>query len=85
MSILAPIMKNIAVIGSGTMGNGIAHTFAQFGYSVHIIDTSETNLQKGITTISKNLDRQVGKGIISAPDKTNILNKCTIKFKSKLK
>ncbi len=77
MSILAPIMKNIAVIGSGTMGNGIAHTFAQFGYSVHIIDTSETNLQKGITTISKNLDRQVGKGIISAPDKTNILNNIT--------
>lgn len=70
-------MKNIAVIGSGTMGNGIAHTFAQFGYSVHIIDTSETNLQKGITTISKNLDRQVGKGIISAPDKTNILNNIT--------
>ena len=77
MSILAPIMKNIAVIGSGTMGNGIAHTFAQFGYSVHIIDTSETNLQKGITLISKNLDRQVGKGIISAPDKTNILNNIT--------
>jgi len=77
MSILAPIMKNIAVIGSGTMGNGIAHTFAQFGYSVHIIDTSEANLQKGITTISKNLDRQVGKGIISAPDKTNILNNIT--------
>lgn len=77
MSILGTIMKNIAVIGSGTMGNGIAHTFAQFGYSVHIIDTSETNLQKGITTISKNLDRQVGKGIISAPDKTNILNNIT--------
>ena len=77
MSILAPIMKNIAVIGSGTMGNGIAHTFAQFGYSVHIIDTSETNLQKGITTISKNLDRQISKGIISAPDKTNILNNIT--------
>jgi len=77
MSILAPIMKNIAVIGSGTMGNGIAHTFAQFGYSVHIIDTSEANLQKGITTISKNLDRQVGKGIISAPDKPNILNNIT--------
>lgn len=77
MSILAPIMKNIAVIGSGTMGNGIAHTFAQFGYSVHIIDTSETNLQKGITSISKNLDRQINKGIISAPDKTNILNNIT--------
>lgn len=75
---LATIMKNIAVIGSGTMGNGIAHTFAQFGYSVNLIDVSETALQKGIATISKNLDRQIGKGIISAPDKTNILNNITI-------
>lgn len=70
-------MKQIAVIGSGTMGNGIAHTFAQFGYSVNIVDTSETTLQRGITTISKNLDRQVGKGIISAQDKTSILNNIT--------
>ena len=55
-------MKNIAVIGSGTMGNGIAHTFAQFGYNVALVDISEKALEKGITTISKNLDRQVIKG-----------------------
>jgi 3-hydroxybutyryl-CoA dehydrogenase len=58
-------MKNITVIGSGTMGNGIAHTFAQCGYSVNLVDVNENALQKGIATITKNLDRQVQKGSIT--------------------
>ncbi|MBK9333788.1 MAG: 3-hydroxybutyryl-CoA dehydrogenase [Ignavibacteria bacterium] len=67
-------MKNIAVIGSGTMGNGIAHTFAQFGYSVKLIDISQDFLSKGIDTITKNLDRQVKKGTLSEEQKTETLN-----------
>lgn len=55
------------------MGNGIAHTFAQFGYSVNLIDISDAALQKAITTITKNLDRQVAKGSITEADKTNTL------------
>ena len=58
-------MKNITVIGSGTMGNGIAHTFAQFGYQVNLLDINEQALQKAVSTITKNLDRQIQKGIIS--------------------
>ena len=58
-------MKNVAVIGAGAMGNGIAHTFAQFDYKVQLIDISENSLKKGITTISKNLDRMVSKEKIS--------------------
>jgi len=54
-------MKNIAVIGSGTMGNGIAHVFAQNGYKVKLIDISQDALDKGVHTISKNLDRMVSK------------------------
>ena len=67
-------MKNITVIGSGTMGNGIAHTFAQFGYSVNLIDISDAALQKAIATITKNLDRQVSKGAITEADKANTLS-----------
>ncbi len=67
-------MKNITVIGSGTMGNGIAHTFAQFGYTVNLIDVSEPALQKAIATITKNLDRQVTKGTITETDKANTLS-----------
>jgi len=66
-------MKNIAVIGSGTMGNGIAHTFAQFGYKVALIDVSETALERAIQTIGKNLDRQVAKAALSESDKANTL------------
>ncbi|MBE7634611.1 3-hydroxybutyryl-CoA dehydrogenase [Tenacibaculum finnmarkense] len=66
-------MKNIAVIGAGTMGNGIAHTFAQFGYTVQLIDISQTALDKGIATITKNLDRMLGKEKISEEDKKNTL------------
>lgn len=66
-------MKNIAVIGSGTMGNGIAHTFAQFGYKVALIDISAEALNRGMATIGKNLDRMVAKGSITAADKDNTL------------
>ncbi len=67
-------MKNIAVIGSGTMGNGIAHTFAQFGFSVNLIDVSEAALERGIQTISKNLDRQVTKGSLTEAQKNETLS-----------
>jgi 3-hydroxybutyryl-CoA dehydrogenase len=58
-------MKNIAVIGSGTMGNGIAHVFAQHGYTVSLIDISEEALKKAVATIDKNMGRQVEKGILT--------------------
>jgi 3-hydroxybutyryl-CoA dehydrogenase len=67
-------MKNIAVIGAGTMGNGIAHTFAQCNYKVHLIDISEVALQKGIATISRNLDRMIAKEKISEADKAATLS-----------
>ena len=66
-------MKHIGVIGAGTMGNGIAHVFAQSGYSVRLIDLSESALEKALATISKNLDRMVAKEKISDKDKTNTL------------
>lgn len=62
-------MKNIAVIGAGTMGNGIAHTFAQSGFTVKLIDVSEKSIEKGMATIAANLDRMVAKGAISEEDK----------------
>lgn len=68
-------MKLIGVIGAGTMGNGIAHVFAQSGYSVRLIDLSEAALEKALATISKNLDRMVAKEKISETDKKNTLNK----------
>jgi 3-hydroxybutyryl-CoA dehydrogenase len=70
-------MKNIAVIGSGTMGNGIAHTFAQYGYNVALIDISQPALEKAMATISKNLDRIVAKGTITEADKTLTLKNIT--------
>lgn len=66
-------MKNVTVIGAGTMGNGIAHTFAQFGYSVTLVDISEESLKKALATIAKNLDRQVEKGKLSVDDKNKTL------------
>jgi len=66
-------MKNISVIGAGTMGNGIAHTFAQSGYNVNLIDVSQNALDKAIKTITKNLDRMVQKEKISENDKTQTL------------
>lgn len=70
-------MKNIAVIGAGTMGNGIAHTFAQFGYNVQLIDISQAALDRGLATITKNLDRMVAKEKITEDDKNNTLNNIT--------
>lgn len=70
-------MKNIAVIGAGTMGNGIAHTFAQHGYKVQLIDISEESLKKGMDTIAKNLDRMVSKEKISEEDKNQTLKNIT--------
>ena len=70
-------MKNIAVIGAGTMGNGIAHTFAQFNYKVQLIDISEAALEKGMATITKNLDRMVVKEKISEADKVKTLGNIT--------
>ncbi len=67
-------MKNIAVIGAGTMGNGIAHTFAQSGFKVQLIDISEASLKRGIDTITKNLDRMVTKERITEADKTETLS-----------
>lgn len=68
-------MKNIAVIGSGTMGNGIAHVFAQYGYQVSLIDIQQSALDKAIATITRNFDRQVSKGTLSAEDKTSALGR----------
>ncbi|MCB0728647.1 MAG: 3-hydroxybutyryl-CoA dehydrogenase [Ignavibacteriae bacterium] len=67
-------MNKIAVIGSGTMGNGIAHTFAQFGYKVTLIDIKQEFLDKGLETISKNIDRQVKKEILTEEQKKEILS-----------
>ena len=67
-------MKNVAVIGAGTMGNGIAHTFAQSGFKVQLIDISDAALKKGIDTITKNLDRMVAKEKISEAQKEDTLN-----------
>lgn len=66
-------MKNIAVIGAGTMGNGIAHTFAQKGFKVNLIDISEHALQKGINNILANLDRMLAKGTIDEIQKTSTI------------
>ncbi len=66
-------MKNISVIGSGTMGNGIAHVFAQFGYNISLIDIKEEALNKAVQTIEKNLDRQVSKQQISEETKKQAL------------
>lgn len=70
-------MKNVAVIGAGTMGNGIAHTFAQNGYKVQLIDISEESLKKGMSTIEKNLDRMLSKEKISEEDKKETLGNIT--------
>ena len=67
-------MKIIAVIGAGTMGNGIAHTFAQSGFTVKLIDVSEKSLENGMMTIANNLDRMVAKGTISDEDKIKTIN-----------
>ena len=70
-------MKNVAVIGAGTMGNGIAHTFAQSGFKVALIDINEISLEKGMATIVKNLDRMVAKEKISEAEKSKTLANIT--------
>ena len=67
-------MDKIAVIGAGTMGNGIAHVFAQHGFPVHLVDHSSIQLEKALLNISKNLERQLQKGVISADQKTHSYN-----------
>ena len=62
-------MKKIAVIGSGTMGNGIAHVFAQNGYDVNLVDIRQDALDRALATIAKNLDRQINKERITEDDK----------------
>ncbi|RZS97433.1 3-hydroxyacyl-CoA dehydrogenase family protein [Cecembia calidifontis] len=68
-------MNNITVIGSGTMGNGIAHVFAQNGYKVSLVDINQAALDKALATISRNMDRQVAKGSLSEEDKNTALSK----------
>lgn len=68
-------MKNVAVIGAGTMGNGIAQVFALKGYTVHLVDIGEVNLQKGLAAITKSLDRMLAKGTISEVEKNQALSK----------
>ncbi|GGG46781.1 3-hydroxybutyryl-CoA dehydrogenase [Croceivirga lutea] len=70
-------MKTIAVIGAGTMGNGIAHVFAQNGFTVNLIDISQQSIDKGLATIAKNLDRMLAKERITQKDKEATLNNIT--------
>lgn len=71
------MFNKVAVIGAGTMGNGIAHVFAQYGHQVNLVDVSETALQKALATIAKNLDRQVAKGILTEGQKETTLANIT--------
>jgi 3-hydroxybutyryl-CoA dehydrogenase len=73
-------MKKVSVIGAGTMGNGIAHVFAQSGFNVTLIDVSENQLQKALNTIAKNLDRQVAKGTLTDDQKKETLAHITTKY-----
>lgn len=66
-------IKNVSVIGAGTMGNGIAHVFAQHGFSVQLIDVNATQLEKALQTITKNLDRQVAKATITEAEKNDTI------------
>ena len=68
-------IKNITVVGCGTMGNGIAHCFAQNNFEVHLVDISEENLKKARAVIEKNLERQIARSIIGAEDKPEILGR----------
>ena len=69
------MIKNITVIGAGTMGNGIAQVFAQNKYKVNLVDISKSSLEKGLAAISKNLDRMIRKGILEDADKIEALNR----------
>jgi 3-hydroxyacyl-CoA dehydrogenase len=67
------MIKNVSVIGAGTMGNGIAHVFAQHGFNTLLVDISEDQLKKAWSTIDKNLERMVTKGTITAEQKAATL------------
>jgi len=71
------MIKNVSVIGAGTMGNGIAHVFAQSGFAVTLVDVNAAQLEKAIATIEKNFDRQIAKGTIPEEVKTNALTAIT--------
>jgi len=71
-------MKKIAVIGAGTMGNGIAHVFARYGYQVQLTDISTKTLEQGLQTISRNLDRMMAKEVLSADDVKSTLGNISI-------
>jgi len=68
-------IKNICVIGAGTMGNGIAHVFAQYGFAVTLVDVRQDLLDRGIAMITANLDRQIKKGSVAAADRASILGR----------
>jgi 3-hydroxybutyryl-CoA dehydrogenase len=70
-------IQNVGVIGAGTMGNGIAHVFARSGFNVILADVEQRFLDRGLTTIAKNLDREVAKSRISADDKASTLGRIT--------
>ena len=70
-------IKNVSVIGAGTMGNGIAHVFAQSGFKVTLVDVNAAQLEKALATISKNLDRQVSKGVLTEEQKATTLQNIT--------
>ncbi|HAY3550109.1 3-hydroxybutyryl-CoA dehydrogenase [Elizabethkingia meningoseptica] len=69
--------KNIVVIGAGTMGNGIAHTFAQTGFKVNLVDVSQDALDRGVKTITTNLDRIIAKGNLTEDEKAQTLANIT--------
>lgn len=71
------MIKNVSVIGAGTMGNGIAHVFAQAGFAVNLIDVSAPQLEKAVATITKNFDRQVAKGSVTEEQKQAALANIT--------
>lgn len=71
------MIKNIAVIGAGTMGNGIAHVFAQNGFNVNLIDVSQPQLDKAMDAISKNMDRQIAKNLLSEETKAKAIKNIT--------
>ncbi len=72
------IIQKVLVLGAGTMGNGIAHTFAQSGFEVFMCDISDAALEKGLATIQKNMDRQVKKGSLSTEDMNEALERITL-------
>ncbi len=72
------MIKNVSVIGAGTMGNGIAHVFAQSGFKVTLVDVNPSQLQRALDTINKNIDRQIAKGTVTEEQKKNTLSNITI-------